>query len=208
MICRSRKFRRSMVLLALAALSVSPRTLPAQMPHLGPSLHWGFGKAVNDYQSECEGISMAASLDIKGRGRVFPQFALDHFVGNGMGGVECVKMTPTTGGLRLDRATRLGLGIGGQLRKGPVQGEAILRAGIITGHQGYTEAGVSDDRQVLPHAGGQVALVFFRWIVLSHSTHWTRLTFDTWSDGRAASSQSTWKSMYTWQFGVRWPSQP
>lgn len=197
------------IILTAALMALGPLPLEAQLSRAEVSVRAGISTSHDNYQSNCEDSSIPLSLDVQGRGRVFPQFSLDHFVGSGGGDILCIPVDPalgtTTGGLRVEGATRLGLGFGGRLNRGPFQVEGVLRGGVITGRSGYRASGSDDERRVLPHAGGQVSLVLFRWAVLSTSAHWTRLTLETTSAGAAKSSSTSWSPLITWQAGVRFP---
>lgn len=197
------------VILSAALMALGSLPLEAQLSRAELSVRAGISTSHFNYQSNCQHASIPLSLDVQGRGRVFPQFSLDHFYGSGGADVACVKGNPdletTTGGLRVERATRLGLGFGGRLNWGHVQVEGVLRGGVITGRTGYRAPGSDDERHVLPHAGGQVSLVLFRWAVLSTSAHWTRLAFETTSAGAVTTSSTSWSPLTTWQAGVRFP---
>jgi len=72
-------------------------------------------------------------VDIQGRRRLFPQLSLDHFTGSGGGDVACIPGGPESGilvgGLRLNGATRVGLGVGARVQRGPIQLEGAALAG-------------------------------------------------------------------------------
>jgi hypothetical protein len=158
------------------------------------------GIAVPDdaYQRKCGHASIALGADVQGRRQLFAQLSVEHFTGSGGGDVACLPIDPArgtaVGGLRLDGATRVGLGVG-----------VRVLGGLIAGRHGYTQLGTDVHRGVMPQVGGQASLVLVRWMVLSATTSWTRLTLDIIpSAGGVRMARRTWSPMTTAPLGVRW----
>ena len=198
----------SAIYVATCTLIFSSSLAQAQKTGANVTARTGIAIADDKYQSNCDHASLAFSLDVEGRGRVFPQIALDHFSGSGGGDILCGAMDPAVGtavgGLRLDGATRVGLGVGARLGTGPLQLEGVVLSGIITGRQGFVARGQQDGRHVMPHVGGQVSLILFRFVVLSAATNWTRLSLDVIPPaGVPKITRATWSPMRTLQVGVR-----
>lgn len=195
---------------AITALSLLAAPLHAQMPGVQASTRVGIAIPSDNYQSSCGDASLAFSLDVQGRQRWFPQLSLDYFSGGGGGDVACIPVAPSVGtgvgGLRLDGATRLGLGAGARVRRRVVQLEGVLLGGIVGGRRGFEGSEMNDQRRVMPHIGGQATIVLFRYAVLSAATHWTRLSLDVLPAGGGASTKrTTWSPLTTLQVGVRVP---
>lgn len=197
---------------AVVALALWSASLAAQAA--GAQVTARFGLAVPDdaYQVNCGHASLALGVDVQGRRALFPQLSLDQFTGSGGGDVACLPVAPpmgtAVGGLRLDGATRLGLGVGARTRGGPVQVEGAVLGGVITGRRGFTQGTTDGTRGFMPHLGAQASLVMFRWVVLAATVHWTRLTLDVQPAGSGApTSRSSWSPMTTGQIGVRWTAR-
>ena len=114
----------------------------------------------------------------------------------------CLAVSPSigtaVGGLRLEGATRIGLGVGGRLGNSAAQLEGSVLEGVITGRRGFVGGGADDVRRVLPHVGGQASLVLFRWIVLSAAYHRTRLSLDVIpTGGGARTTRTSWSPVTT-----------
>jgi len=168
----------------------------------------GIAVADDNYRSNCGHASLAFSVDVQGRRRLFPQVSFDHFAGAGGGDILCLPVSPSigtgVGGLRLEGATRVGLGVGGRLGSGAVQLEGAVLSGVISGRRGFVGRDQDDSRRVSPHVGGQASLVLFRFVVLSAAANWTRLSLDVIpTSGGTAMTRTSWSPMTTWQIGVR-----
>ena len=208
----SERHSASAIYVATCTLIFSSSLAQAQKTGANVTARTGIAVADDKYQSNCDQVSLAYSLDVEGRGRVFPQFAVDHFSGSGGGDVLCGVLDPAVGtpggGLRLDGATRVGLGVGARLGTGLLQLEGVVLSGIITGRQGFVARGQQDGRRVMPHVGGQVSLILFRFVVLSAATNWTRLSLDVIPPAGAPKiTRATWSPMWTMQVGVRVPTK-
>lgn len=195
---------------ALLVLCLSAAPVRAQMPALNVTARAGLGIPSDEYQSNCGHISAAYSVELQGRGRVFPQVSLDHFAGSGGVDKACVPVDPSVGtargGLRVEGATRIGAGVGARIGGPRVQLEGLLSGGVVSGRYGFSTLGAADGRTTVPHVGGQVALVLYRYLVLSAAAHWTRLSLDvTPSAGGAVTTQRSWSPMSTLQVGARLP---
>lgn len=194
--------------LAVVALVLWAAPVAAQSRGAQVTARLGIAAPDDAYQVNCGHASIALGVDVQGRRQLFPQLSVDHFTGSGGGDVACIPIDPArgtaVGGLQLDGATRLGLGVGARVRGGPVQFEGEVLGGVIRGRRGYTQGAADDHHGVMPHVGGQASLVFFRWIVLSAATHWTRLTLNVVPvAGGAPSVRTSWSPMTTGQIGVR-----
>ena len=202
------RFGPYLVYAALCALRFLSTSLQAQKLGAQVSARWGIAVADDRYQTACGAISGAFSLDVKGNRKIFPQIALDHFAGAGGGDVACVPVDPSVatavGGLKLDGATRLGLGVGARLGAGLVQLEGAVSSGIITGRRGFVANANDASRHVMPHVGGQASLILFRFVVLSSAINWTRLSLHVQPrSGGPETVRTSWPLMTTWQVGVR-----
>jgi len=200
-------------LTALTAYTLLAAPLAAQRPGVNASARLGYAIPGDSYQSNCAHFSRALSVDVQGKRRLFPQLSVDHFLGSGGGDVLCgpdpSKVATFVGGLRIERATRVGLGAGARVGRGMVQLEGAVLGGFVTGRGGFGAAGVDNPRRVLPHVGGQAAVVLFRYAVLSYAFHYTRLSFDVLPVGGGPSTTRTnWSPMFTWQVGARIPVGP
>lgn len=183
--------------------------LGAQTGGVFVSARTGLATANANYQANCGHMSVALSLDVQGRRQVFPQISVDHFSGSGGGDKLCFAVAPTlgtaVGGLRLEGATRVGLGIGGRLGSGLVQLEGVALGGVVAGRRGHAPRD-DQSRHVMPHVGGRASLVLLRFVVFSAATNWTRLSLDVTPIGGGTSrTQTSWSPMGTLQFGVRVP---
>ena len=195
---------------AATTLVLHSTPLSAQIPSLQATASVGVAIPSDDYQSACDASSIALSVEVQGRGRWFPQVSLDYFTGSGGADVACIPVLPSVGtgvgGLRLDGATRLGVGAGGRIGGNRLLLEGALLAGLISGRRGFDGATDSDSRRGLPHVGVQAAVVLFRYAELSAAVNWTRLSLDvTPAAGGASSRQTSWSPMTTLQLGVRVP---
>jgi hypothetical protein len=191
---------------AIAIVAFLSAPLGAQRPDINVTGRFGIAAPADDYQSNCGHSSLAVSLDVQRQGRVFPHLSLDHFTGSGGGDVLCVSFEPTVGGLRLEGATRLGLGMGARVGSKWAHLEGVLQGGLITGRPGYESAGVNHGREVLPHVGGQLTAVLARYVVISYARHLTRLSRDVFpADGGSVRTSQAWSPLVTLQFGVRVP---
>lgn len=139
-------------------------------------------------------------------GRLFPYGSVDHLVGAGGGDVLCIPGigagTPG-GGLRLEGATRLLLGVGARLPHGPIQAEVTLGVGGINGHPGYSVRGTETAKRVLPHIGAGFSLVIVRHVVLAFDPGWTRLTNSWLPDQGTSETKTSWQRMQIWRIGLR-----
>ncbi len=196
--------------IALTAFTLLAAPLDAQLPGVNASARLGIASPSDDYQSNCGHTSLAFSLDVQGKRRLFPQLSVDHFYGSGGGDVKCVpapsEVATVVGGLRIERATRVGLGAGARVGRGIVQLEGAVLGGFVVGRGGFGAAGLDNPRRVLPHVGGQAAVVLFRYAVLSAAFHYTRLSLDVLPVGGGPSTTRTnWSPMTTLQVGARIP---
>jgi hypothetical protein len=197
------------VMRAVTSLALLAAPLAAQRPGVQASARFGLSVPSDDYAADCGDPSLALSVDVQGKGRMFPQLSLDRFTGSGGGGDDlCIPVLPTlgtaVGGLRLDGATRVGLGAGARLGRGIVQLEVAALGGFVTGRRGFDGAGTDDERAVLPHVGAQAAIVLARHLVLSGAVHWTRLSLAmTPVGGGRATTRRRWSAMSTMQVGAR-----
>lgn len=193
--------------LTIVALHATP--LIAQMPGINATARFGLAVPSDDYASDCGDPSLALSVDVQGKHRVFPQLSLDHFTGSGGGGDDlCIPVLPNVGrgvgGLRLDGATRVGLGAGARIGHGWLQLEGAVLGGFVAGRRGFDDAGINSRRAVLPHVGGQTAIVLFRHVVLSGAVHWTRLSLNVIPvGGGSVTTRRNWSPMSTTQIGAR-----
>ena len=197
------------VMRALTSLALLATPLLAQRPGVQVSARVGLAVPSEDYDASCGDPSLALSVDVQGKGRLFPQLSLDRFTGSGGGGDDvCIPVLPSVGtavgGFRLDGATRVGLGAGARLGAGIVQLEGAALGGFVTGRRGFSGAGTDDERAVLPHVGAQAAIVLARHLVLSGAVHWTRLALAiTPVGGGRATTRRRWSPMSTMQIGAR-----
>ncbi len=193
-----------------ALLALSASSLSAQTGGVQATLRTGVAVPSDDSQSNCGHASLAFGVDVQGRRPVFPQFSLDHFSGSGGGDVACLPGLAVggtaEGGLRLEGATRAGVGVGARAGNRWVQIEAAALGGLISARPGFVAGRENGDRRTMPHVGGQASLVLFRFIVLSASSSWSRmsLTLTPANDG-VASTRTYWSPITTGQFGVRFP---
>ena len=172
------------------------------------SARFGLAAPSEAYQSNCGHSSLAYSLDVQGTRRLFPQFSLDHLSGSGGGDVLCLPQSSlngtTVGGLRLDGATRLGLGAGARLGTRFAQIEGAVLAGLMTGRSGYAATETENPRQWAPHAGVQASVVLLRHVVLSSTFNWTRLSMEHRpANGAPSTTSHEWSPMATVQLGAR-----
>lgn len=198
------------LLAAVATLALLAMPLSAQRPAVQATARAGIASPSDDYQVACGASSLALSLDVQGSGRWFPQLSLDHFTGSGGGDVACLPVLPSVGtgvgGLRLDGATRVGVGVGGRVGREMVQLEGAVVGGLITGRRGFEGSAPRNERRFLPHVGGQASVVLFRYAVVSAAVNWTRLTLNVTPAGGGTSRQRTsWSPLSTLQVGVRVP---
>ncbi len=194
----------------LVTVTVFAAPMYAQMPAVHATARFGLGMPSDDYQTACGYVSPAFSVDVQGSGRLFPHIALDHFAGAGGGDIACLAGDPSTttarGGLQLDGATRLGVGAGARIGSNRAQLEALVSAGVVSGQNGFVPPGASSRGTIVPHVGGQLAVVANRHVVLSAAAHWTRLTLDVTSNGTGAvERRRSWSPMVTMQIGARIP---
>jgi len=200
---------RAVTCTIVAALALWTAPLAGQARGVEVTARLGLAAPDDAYQVNCGHSSIALGVDVQGRRALFPQLSVEHFTGAGGGDVACFPIDPAlgtaVGGLRLDGATRFGVGLGARMQYGPVQLDGVVRGGVIAGRPGFTQGTTDEARVVMPHVGGQATLVLFRWIVLSATTHWTRLTLDVRpAIGGAPTSRASWAPMTTGQLGVRW----
>ena len=194
---------------ALTSFALHTTPLVAQMPGMNASARFGLAVPSDDYAADCGDPSLALGLDVQGKRRVFPQLSLDHFTGSGGGGDDlCIPVLPNVGrgvgGLRLDGATRVGLGAGARVGHGMLQLEGAVLGGFVAGRRGFDDAGTNSRRTVLPQVGGQAAIVLFRHVVLSGAVHFTRLSLDVISAGGGrVTTRRNWSPMCTMQIGAR-----
>lgn len=191
------------VAFALAAVS---GVASAQVAPLYVSVHGGLAIPADAYQSNCGDVSLAYGVDVQGRGRVFPQVSIDHFTGSGGGDILCLAVSPSgvpfVGGLRIENATRIGLGGGARWGTGPIQLEGAALGGVMIGRRGFARDTSDRTRVVAPHVSVQTNVVLFRHVVLSGTLSWARLTREPVSGGAGART-SAWKPMGTMQAGLR-----
>ncbi|MCA0376831.1 MAG: hypothetical protein LCH84_14355 [Gemmatimonadetes bacterium] len=183
-----------------AACPAYAQRLPALV-----TVHTGIANPADAYQSNCGHSSIALGADVQGRGRLFPQLSASHFTGSGGGDVLCIRFTrdlKTVGGLRLENATRAGVGGGVRVGRGALQLEGAVTAGVITGRRGYVNVSSDDTRVTAPHMAARGALVVAHHVVLSLDGGWTRLTRHADTDAQLARSTS-WSPLVTMQVGVR-----
>jgi hypothetical protein len=168
----------------------------------------GIASPSDAYQSNCGHSSLAYSLDVQGTRRLFPQFSLDHLSGSGGGDVLCLPRSAmngtTVGGLRLDGATRLGIGAGARAGNRFVQVEGAVLAGLMTGRRGFTAGAEDDPRRWVPNVGIQASMVLLRYVVLSSTLHRARLPMEHRpASGAPSMTSHSWSPMATVQIGAR-----
>jgi hypothetical protein len=195
---------------ALIALFVAVAPAEAQLPALHVTGRAGLGIPSDDYQADCGFVSAAYSVDLQGRGRLFPHLSLDHFAGSGGASVACIPVNPSVGtargGLQVDGATRVGIGAGARVGGPRLLLEGLVSGGVMSGRYGFKAPSAADDRTTVPQVGGQVALVVYRYVVLSIAAHWTRLSLTvTPVVGSAVNTTRSWSPMSTLQVGARVP---
>ncbi len=200
--------RSAIAAATLGAVTLGAAPLHAQSNGVRLSARGGFAAVDDAYQSNCGHSSLAFGVDVQGGGRLFPMASLDRFWGSGGGDVLCLPVAPSignaAGGLRLEGATRFGLGAGARAGSGAVQLEGALLGGVIAGRPGFDGRDRDGARRMLPQVGGQASLVLFRHIVLSATTSWTRLSLEvTPTGGGAVETRRSWSPMTTLQAGVR-----
>ncbi|MCE2901354.1 MAG: hypothetical protein ACK6DP_17200 [Gemmatimonas sp.] len=194
----------------IATLLLATSPLGAQTRGAQVTLQAGIASAADAYQSNCGHSSLAFGVDVQGKGRVFPQASLERFTGAGGGDVLCIPAPTaggsTVGGLRLEGATRLGIGFGARSAPRAVQLEGVVSGGLISGRNGFVDRPDDDRRRVRPQVGGQGSLVVARVLLLSAAMHWTRLTLDAVSPtGNAGRLRTEWSPVVTMHIGVRFP---
>lgn len=194
---------------AISALAFASAPLAAQSRAAVVTGRVGVATPSDNYQVNCGHSSLALGLDVRGDRALFPQLSLDHFTGTGGGDVACLAVDPAlgraVGGLRLDGASRVGVGVGARVHRGPVQLEGAVLGGAVAGRRGFAGEPASDLRRMMPHLGGQASLVLFRVLVISAATNWTRLTLDVIpTTGGTGRSRTAWEPMRSTQVGVRW----
>lgn len=194
---------------ALALLALSAASLGAQTRGVEATLRTGFAVPRDDSQSNCGHFSLAFGFDVQGRRAIFPQFSFDHFSGSGGGDVLCFPVAPNTGtaegGLRLEGATRAGVGVGARAGDRYVQFEAAVLGGLISARRGFVQGQAHGDRRVMPHVGGQVSLVLFRYVVLSAASSWSRMSLTVTAPDGVMAKRTYWSPITTGQFGARFP---
>jgi len=193
---------------AAIALALWSAPLAGQTKGAQVTARLGIASPDDAYQVNCQHASIAVGVDVQGRRALFPQLSLEHFTGSGGGDVACIPIDPAigtaVGGLRLDGATRLGVGVGARTGRGPVQFEGVVLGGVMTGRRGFTRGPTDNSRRIAPQVGGQASLVLFRRVVFSATRHWTRLMLDLQpTAGGASTSRSSWSPMTTMEIGVR-----
>ena len=193
---------------ATAALLLLAHPLSAQLPAVNVTARFGIAIPVGAYERNCEGETGTFSLEVSGRRRVFPQLTVDKFSGTGGAMVGCDPGQTTVGGLRLDGATRVGLGGGVGIGGRWVGIEGAVLGAFITGRRGFPASPSDVERVVLPQVGGQATIILFRYAVLTDAYHRTRLTRETATVTGSVETRRTWSLIYTWQFGVRVPLGP
>lgn len=204
--CRSlpRAIIRISAALVLATSMAAP--VAAQDTGVNATIRVGIATADDDYAATCGAESIAYSIDVQGRRRWFPQLTVDKFSGSGGATTACSFEGVIGGGLQLDGATRIGVGTGTRVGNRWVILEGAVLAGLITGRRGFTLPQAGAKRVALPHVGGQLRVVFFRYAVIAGTYHRVRLTFDGDPVGRSsATARQRWSPMYTWQIGARVP---
>lgn len=200
----------SLPAMALFAAFASSTPLPAQRAAVHVTARAGLGVPSDGSQMDCGSVSAAYSVDVQGTGRVFPHLSVDHFAGSGGGDIACVIVESINGtargGLRLDGATRAGVGAGARLGGPRLQLEGLISTGLITGQNGFMPPGTASERTTRPHIGGQVALVVFRHAVVSTAAHWIRLATELApAGGPEVTTRYEWSPTVTVQAGVRIP---
>ena len=131
--CQSLVVVRRFARAVQAALLLLATPLASQVPGVNVSARYGIALTSYDYSSVCGAVSGAYSVEAQGRHRWFPQLTVDKFSGSGGGGTGCVSVPPSVGGLRVDGATRVGLGGGARIGRGLVQLEGAVLGGIVDG---------------------------------------------------------------------------
>ncbi len=195
---------------AMATLTLLAVPLSAQSSSVQATARVGIAIPSDEYQRDCGASSLALGLDLQSKGRVFPQLSLDYFSGSGGGDVACIPVLPSVGtgvgGMRLDGATRGSVGAGARVGRGTLQLEGVVLGGFVAGRPGFVGAADSNQRKVMPHVGGQAALVLFRYAVVSAAANWTRLSLDVVpASGGAGTRRVSWAPMTTLQVGARVP---
>lgn len=198
-----RAMTSAVLVLALTTSTAMP--LAAQRVRMNATVRVGFATAADDYAETCGAESLAYTVEVQGRRRWFPQLTLDKFSGSGGATTACSFEGTTTGGLQLDGSTRVGVGAGARVGHGWVQAEGAVLVGALNGRHGFTPGRAEPRRVTLPHVGGQVSVVLFRYGVLTGAYHRTRLSFDLDPSIGRGTTRSAWAPMYTWQFGARVP---
>lgn len=195
---------RANAVIALLATAWLP--LRAQPHGVRLSARLGVAGPSFEYHSECGQGSLGVGLDVQGNRRVFPQLSLDRFVGPLPGGTGCdfpPDLGVFVGGLRLENATRVGLGVGTRVRRRILELEVSALAGAMTGRRGYERVGTSS-RVVVPNARLQGSLVLFRTVLLSGSWGWSRLRSEViLPDGTATRRRTPWSPMVEMHVGLR-----
>lgn len=191
--------------LLVSLLVAAPRPAHAQRLPALITVHTGIANPADAYQSNCGHSSIALGAEVQGRGRLFPQLSATHYTGSGGGDVLCIPFTrdlKAVGGLRLENATRVGVGGGVRVGRGALQLEGAAMAGLITGRRGYVNVSTDDTRVTAPHVAARGALVVAHHVVLSLDGGWTRLTRHADTDAQLARS-TRWSPLVTMQVGVR-----
>lgn len=201
---------RTLVTTVLLVVVGSATPLHAQWPALLVTGRAGLGIPSDNYQAACGGVSAAYTVDVQGRGRVFPHLSLDRFAGSGGAEVACIPTEfsagAVRGGVQVDGATRVAIGAGLRLGGARIQLEGSVLGGAMFGQYGFLSPGAQSAQTRVPHMGGQLALVVYRYIVLSASAHWTRIAIElTPPEGQPFNTRSSWSPMSTMQVGVRIP---
>lgn len=179
----------------------------AQRAPVRVSAHGGLAVPADAYQSNCGHVSLAYGVNVQGRGRFFPQASVDHFVGSGGGDILCLPLSPDgthmVGGLRIENATRIGLGGGARWGQGALQLEGVALGGVMVGRRGFTRDASDRTRVVVPHVSVQSNLVLLRHVVLSGTASWARLVREPDSGSGAEARTTMWKPLVTLQGGLR-----
>lgn len=169
--------------LALAAPTLAAQRLPVEI-----GAHVGIVTPDSEYTSECAHLNPALGVEARTRGATFVSASATAY-GEGSGSdVACLSggqglgvYIHRTGGLDLENALRLGLGVGHRADLGGFSVEVEGTAGATRGRPGYVLLPQPEPagHRWLPWAGFGVGLTVARHLTLGWEQAWTRLPFRT-----------------------------
>lgn len=178
---------RSALLLAAASLALPCAAAAQRLPiEVGASV--GIVTPDGEYSTECSEVNPVVALQGRSRGATYVSGLITAYregvgtdVGCETGGPGLGVYVHRSGGLSLENALRLGMGVGRRTAMGGFSLEVEGTAGVTRGRPGYRMPGAAgpDEHRWIPWIGFGLGATVARHLTIAWEQDWTRLPFRT-----------------------------